>query len=469
MDRPEEPMSPWIITLGMLGVSLLVAVVIARRLVRLQSPVLVLPDLAPDADRHLALLLRANHALGVWVLPPDGAPRRSALATRLGPLAMDLVGARLPRLAKSAEGGAELLEAGVLVFLGDGQSVAAALLPAPATQGRLDAARRDLAGLLDDARHRPILAGVARQQERPHESAESVALRLAHQLERLLDTEVAVALVRPVGVQVMGVSLRSEPRLLLAIAAPGSALERVARGNESGPVASDDPLGRAGSERRRARPSAVILPIPGDAFPVGAVVLSGPSGELPGPPVRGELLQIIAQAGPRLTMALEHSDLAETANSDPLTGLRNRRGLDSAMSRMDQRDGVLIYADLDHFKKLNDTLGHAAGDSALVHCARLILQLIRTRDVAARIGGEEYAIWLPDATLLEGAAVAERIRGSLAETPWGWQGRSWEITASFGVAGCPETVPGISHLATRADEALYEAKRTGRNRVVTAM
>ncbi|MFN2315161.1 MAG: hypothetical protein ABR602_00650, partial [Gemmatimonadales bacterium] len=253
------------LTLGLLGISLLVAAIIARRLVRLQSPVLAPPELAPDADRHLALLLRANHALGVWVLPPDGDPPRSALATRLGPLAMGLVGARLPRLARSVEGGAELLEDGVLIYLGDGQSVAAVLLPAPATQARLEAARRDLAGFLDEARHRPILADVARQQGRPHESAESVALRLAHQLERLLDTEVAVALVRPAGVQVMGVSLRSDPRLLLAIAAPGSALERVARGVESGPVASDDPLGRAGSERRRARPSAVILPIPGGA------------------------------------------------------------------------------------------------------------------------------------------------------------------------------------------------------------
>ncbi len=462
-------MSLWVITLGLFGVSLIVAAVIARRLVRLQSPALVPPELAPDADRHLALLLRANHALGVWVLPPDDPRPRSALATRLGPLAMELVGARLPRLARSAEGGAELLEDGVLVFLGDGQSVAAALLPAPATQGQLNAVRRDLSGLLDDVRHRPVLASVARQQGRPHESAESVALRLAHQLERLLDAEVAVALVRPVGVQVMGVSLRSDPRLLLAIAAPGSALERVARGVQSDPVASDDPLGRAGSERRRARPSAVILPIPGGGFPVGAVVLSAPSGELPGPPVRGELLQAITQAGPRLTAALERSDLAETASSDPLTGLRNRRGLNTAMSRMDQRDGVLIYADLDHFKKLNDALGHAAGDAALVHCARLILQLIRTRDVAARIGGEEFAVWLPDASLLEGAAVAERIRGALADSPWGWQGKAWQLTASFGVAGCPETVPSVSHLAARADEALYEAKRTGRNLVATAM
>ena len=139
------------------------------------------------------------------------------------------------------------------------------------------------------------------------------------------------------------------------------------------------------------------------------------------------------------------------------------------MGRVEQRDGVLVYADLDHFKKLNDTLGHAAGDAALVHSARLMVQLIRTRDVAARIGGEEFAVWLPDATLLEGAAVAERIRSALADTPWGWQGRSWDLTASFGVAGCPETVPGIAHLAARADEALYEAKRGGRNRVVTAL
>lgn len=458
-----------ILLLAVLAVSIAVAVVIGRRLGRVQSPVLSAPEVAPGSDRQLGLALRANHALGVWLLPGDGGQPRMAAAARLAAADAELVAARLPRLARTPEGGAELLDPGVLVFTGDGNAVAAALLSAPAPQRMLQAVRQDLATLLEDARARPVLAAVAGEQNRPHESVESVALRLAHQLERLLDTEVAVALARPVGVQVLGVSLRSDTRLLLAIAAPGSALERVARGMDAGPVTTDDPLGRSARERRRARPGAVVLPIPGAPLPVGAVVLSLPGAALPPSPGREELYRALEQAGPRLAAALERAELEATATSDPLTGLRNRRGLDRALSRVDQREGVMIYADLDRFKELNDTLGHAAGDAALVHFARLVIQQIRTRDVAARIGGEEFAIWLPEATLLEGAGVAERLRSSVEQAVWEWQGRTWPLTASFGVAGCPETVPSAELLAARADEALYEAKRTGRNRVVTAM
>lgn len=462
-------MSPILVVAVVLAASSLVALVVARRLARIQSPLLTPTELVPGGDPHLSLILRANQALGVWVVPGGVAAPSAALARRVGPLATDLVGSRLPRLAAAGGTGVEQLEDGVLVYQGDGQGVAAALLPGPASGRQLDLLRADLSGLLDDLRRRPVLADVARDQGRAHESVESVAMRLAHQLERLLDTEVAVALARPVGVQVLGVSLRSDPRLLLAIAAPASPLERVARGVEPGPVASDDPLGRAARERRRSRPGAVILPIPGPALPVGAVVLSMPEGDLPGATARAELFRALEAAGPRLAAALERADLEETASTDPLTGLRNRRGLDRAMARIDQREGVLLYADLDRFKQLNDTLGHAAGDSALVHFARLATQMVRTRDVVARIGGEEFAVWLPGTTLLEGAEVAERLRRALAETPWAWQGRSWTLTASFGMAGCPETVPTPSLLGERADQALYEAKRTGRNRVVTAM
>lgn len=462
-------MSPLAVVLAVLVASGVVAIVIGRRLARVQSPVLVPPEVAEGADRQLALLLRANHALGVWVALPGRPSPRTALARRLGPLAADLVGARLPRLSRGGDGGTELLENGVLVFVGDDSGVAAALLPAPASQETIEQVRRDLVSVLADALQRPLLADLDRQQGRPDESVESVAMRLGHQLERLLDAEVAVALARPIGVQVLGASLRSDPRILLAIAAPGSALEQVARGVEAGPVASDDPLGRAAQERRRSRPNAVVLPIPGGAFPVGAVALSLPGGELPPPPVRGALLRALEEAGPRFVTAFDRADIAEHATSDPLTGLRNRRGLDRIMHLENQRAGVLIYADLDRFKQLNDALGHAAGDAALVHFARLVTERIRTRDVAARIGGEEFAIWLPEATLIEGAAVAERVREGLATTPWEWQGKPWTLTASFGVAGAPETVPEIPHLAARADDALYQAKEAGRNRVVTAM
>jgi diguanylate cyclase (GGDEF)-like protein len=120
--------------------------------------------------------------------------------------------------------------------------------------------------------------------------------------------------------------------------------------------------------------------------------------------------------------------------------------------------------DLDRFA-LNDTLGHAAGDAALVHFARILLEQIRGGDVAARVGGEEFLVWLPGTPLEEGTKVAERIRRRLGTMPWDWQGRSWPLSSSFGVAACPETSASRENLAGQADAALYEAKRGGRDRV----
>lgn len=462
-------MSPFLFLVTGLAASAAVALLVARRLVRAQSPRLAPPEVAEGADPLLSLVLRANQALGVWVVP--GAAGGRAVVARLPAGLAELAVARLEGLAAGRAGGrgTERLEAATLAWVGDDGRVAGALLAADAGPNDIESVQQDLARLLDDIRRRPVLAEVERNRGRLDESVESIAMRLGHQVERLLDTEVAVALLRPVGVQVLGVSLRSDPRLLLALAAPGSALDRVGRGIEAGPVRSDDPLGRAASERRRAKPGAVVLAIPGPDLPVGAVVVSVPDGRLPAGELQGQLLATLDRAGPRLAAALERRELEETATSDPLTGLRNRRGLDAAMSRAERQEGALVYADLDHFKRLNDTLGHAAGDAALVHFSRLVGQRIRTGDVAARIGGEEFALWLPGATLLEGTAAAERIRQALEEGEWGWQGRPWGLTASFGVAACPETVPAAEHLSSRADEALYEAKRSGRNRVVSAM
>ena len=103
-----------------------------------------------------------------------------------------------------------------------------------------------------------------------------------------------------------------------------------------------------------------------------------------------------------------------------------------------------------------------------MHFARIIREQIRNVDVAGRIGGEEFALWLPETDLELGARIAERIRLKLGTTAWSWQGRSWPLSASFGVAACPETSPSLDNLPAQADAALYAAKRSGRNRVERA-
>jgi diguanylate cyclase (GGDEF)-like protein len=161
---------------------------------------------------------------------------------------------------------------------------------------------------------------------------------------------------------------------------------------------------------------------------------------------------------------------------DPLTGLRNRREferqIEAFKSRQKERGPgevvTLVYADLDRFKALNDGLGHAAGDSALRHFSSVLQKQIRDRDLVARIGGEEFAVWLPGTPLTEGMEVAERIRRAVETEAWQWNGSRYPLTVSCGVAGFPESVGDLNNLRGAADAALYRAKQDGRNRVAQA-
>lgn len=204
---------------------------------------------------------------------------------------------------------------------------------------------------------------------------------------------------------------------------------------------------------------------------VGALVLLGPPLD-PDTPLIDELGPLIAELGPRLAAARAVHDAERRAVVDHLTGLRNRgefqRVLESYRAQKQPPPATLIYVDLDHFKRLNDTLGHAAGDSALKHIARVLEDAVRDGDLVARIGGEEFAVWLPRAQVREGLEVAERIRDSVAGTIWHWSGTPYPLTTSCGVAAYPEPIGDLLNLPTAADAALYRAKQGGRNRVEKA-
>ncbi|MDO8666621.1 MAG: GGDEF domain-containing protein, partial [Gemmatimonadales bacterium] len=121
------------------------------------------------------------------------------------------------------------------------------------------------------------------------------------------------------------------------------------------------------------------------------------------------------------------------------------------------------------FKQVNDTLGHPAGDAALRHIARLLREAVRGRDIAARVGGEEFAVWLPGADLKLGREVAERLRRQVEAAPFRHQGYERPLTISCGVAAYPVPIGHPDNLMATADAALYRAKREGRNRVVVSM
>ena len=163
--------------------------------------------------------------------------------------------------------------------------------------------------------------------------------------------------------------------------------------------------------------------------------------------------------------------IARLARTDPLTGLANRRALGEALQRevgRARRDGrplAAVALDLDHFKRVNDSYGHATGDRLLVAVGGALLSSVRPYDLAARTGGEELLVLLPGANLVTAAEVAERFRTRIAGLVV--DGLPETVTASAGVAVLEGDEREEGFLA-RADQALYEAKRLGRNRVVRA-
>ena len=165
--------------------------------------------------------------------------------------------------------------------------------------------------------------------------------------------------------------------------------------------------------------------------------------------------------------------LCELSLKDPLTGLANRRYFRSAIDRtidMVARSGdpaLLLMLDIDHFKKVNDTYGHQAGDRVLQAVAKALTKCVRPMDTVARYGGEEFVAILPNCHAYFGEAVAERIRLTIQDMPVEVApGTVIRITISIGGAYAPEWVRSTAALWTdRADVQLYRAKAEGRNRV----
>lgn len=171
----------------------------------------------------------------------------------------------------------------------------------------------------------------------------------------------------------------------------------------------------------------------------------------------------------RLVYRLQH-----LSQHDSLTGLLNRRAIEQAMARevhrlqRFQEPFSVLLVDIDHFKRINDQLGHAAGDAVLQAVAGILQAQAREVDRVARFGGEEFCILLPHTTEEGALQAAERFRAAVHETDITWQDERIAVTISTGLACAVRPGESQDRLLRRADEALYQAKRDGRNRVVLA-
>jgi diguanylate cyclase (GGDEF)-like protein/PAS domain S-box-containing protein len=209
--------------------------------------------------------------------------------------------------------------------------------------------------------------------------------------------------------------------------------------------------------------SAVCVPVSFMGRSLGVLHATGPDGVPAGSEKVGQLTTLATQAGARIGTVRAFEKTQLQAQTDGLTGLINRRTLETELRGLmrQERSFALALADLDHFKKLNDTHGHEEGDRCLRLFSHVIRQVLRDGDLVARWGGEEFLIALPDADADSAVEVLERIRAHLARTV---QDGHVHFTASFGVSDST-SARSLQELIQVADVGLYQAKSAGRDRV----
>ncbi|MGC6417074.1 MAG: GGDEF domain-containing protein [Bradymonadia bacterium] len=205
---------------------------------------------------------------------------------------------------------------------------------------------------------------------------------------------------------------------------------------------------------------------------VGALTVAAQNAEAFGSPAR-EMIQLIArQVAIKLNLADAHEQIREMAKTDPMTGLANERSFDHAFSNMLSRaerrgDSLcLVMTDIDKFKSLNDTYGHPFGDEVIKAVANRLQEAVRSVDLAARIGGEEFALLLEDSDMKGAFELAERIRSQIENMVLNHPEKGpVQLTLSMGVAEYPSAGENQAQLMEMADKALYLAKNSGRNQV----
>jgi diguanylate cyclase (GGDEF)-like protein len=175
---------------------------------------------------------------------------------------------------------------------------------------------------------------------------------------------------------------------------------------------------------------------------------------------------------PLLSFSLTENQLLRLSELDDLTQLLNRReflkraNLTLSQSRRQQHSVVVLMIDLDHFKQINDKWGHAIGDLALKKVADLLKVGLRTSDLIGRLGGEEFAVLMPNTSTEQAALIGQRLCDRIAHQAWEIEARPVKLTVSVGGASCVTALRDLKELLADADNALYQAKAQGRNRII---
>jgi two-component system cell cycle response regulator len=220
--------------------------------------------------------------------------------------------------------------------------------------------------------------------------------------------------------------------------------------------------------------SLLVLPLIAREEPIGTLIVAAKSRMAFGPSARETLRALANQLGVAMANSRAVRQLEEMATTDGLTGCLNKRAL---MAQMEQklmaaqrfgRKLSLIVTDLDHFKTVNDTYGHATGDRVLQELGRVLTRVKRETDLVARFGGEEFCVLCEETDARGARLLAERVREELESVEVPTDLGPLRVTASLGVATFPHHASNAQELFAQGDKALYEAKKRGRNQVCTA-
>jgi diguanylate cyclase (GGDEF)-like protein len=217
--------------------------------------------------------------------------------------------------------------------------------------------------------------------------------------------------------------------------------------------------------------SGLAVPVHGEAGPMGFLaVFSRSASHRYNEEVTRELEELAQRAGPAIANARRFREARQLADLDALTGLHNRRYFHETLARevsRAQRYGrrlALVVFDLDDFKAINDRIGHLAGDAVLAEIAERVRDVVRAADIACRVGGDEFAVILPESSMGDADQLYHRVRGAVSSRAVAQAGR---LNLSAGIAELTEADDPTTFFE-RADEALYRAKELGKGQLVEA-
>jgi diguanylate cyclase (GGDEF)-like protein len=216
--------------------------------------------------------------------------------------------------------------------------------------------------------------------------------------------------------------------------------------------------------------SGLAVPVPGESEPVGFLIVysRSPDYRFAEDEIR-ELEELAQRAGPAIENARRFREARQLADLDALTGLHNRRYFHETLAREVARAHrygrklALVVFDLDDFKAINDRIGHLAGDAVLAETAERVKDVVRSADIACRVGGDEFAVILPESSTADADQLYHRLLGAVSSRPVGQAGR---LFVSAGIAELTENDDPTAFFE-RADEALYRAKERGKGQVVS--